>query len=146
MALEIERKYLVNGTLFRSMAHTVRHIRQGYLTRRPEGTVRIRLADGNAWITVKGKNQGDTRLEFEYEVPFADGEQMLSFCEGRILDKFRYIIDFEGFTWEVDEFHGDREGLIIAEVELPTSDIQPPLPPFIDREVTGNPAYYNSAL
>lgn len=128
------------------MAQSERHIRQGYLTRRPESTVRIRVADGRAWLTVKGKNIGDTRLEFEYEVPYTDGEHMLTLCEGDILDKTRYIVEYHGYIWEVDEFHAARQGLVIAEVELKASTDTPDIPPFVGPEVTGDPRYYNSNL
>lgn len=146
MALEIERKYLTCSEEYRAMAFGSRHIVQGYLSRRPEGTVRVRVSDASAWITIKGKTEGDTRMEFEYEVPLADAVRMLRLCDGRIIDKTRYLVDFEGYTWEVDEFHGAHDGLVVAEVELGHSGETPPLPPFIGVEVTGNPAYYNSNL
>lgn len=131
MAQEIEHKYLVINTDYREMATSSVRIRQGYLTRRPEGVVRIRIKGDRGYLTVKGKNGGtpvavagtqvvaaanpadtsgatcavDTRLEFEYEIPVADTEAMLCLCEPPVLDKTRYLVPFGGYTWEVDEFH-----------------------------------------
>lgn len=146
MALEIERTFLVDDDSFRSMAKFTFHILQGYLNRDPERTVRIRIRNDSAFITVKGITRGLVREEFEYEIPLEDGLEMLKLCSGRILDKTRYIVPFEGYNWEVDEYHGDLEGLIVTEVELPDAKIEPPLPPFAGREVTGDPKYYNSQL
>lgn len=146
MAKEIERTFLVSNDSFKDMATEKIHILQGYLNRDPERTVRIRIAGTKGYITVKGKNEGYERLEFEYEVPLHDAEQMLYLCAGRILDKTRYIVPFEGFTWEVDVYHKDLDGLVVTEVELPSSHTQFPIAPFAGREVTGDPAYYNSQL
>lgn len=146
MAKERERKYMVVSDSYREIASGRRKIRQGYLCRVPERTVRVRIADGHGFLTVKGKNHGDTRLEFEYEVPYSDAEEMLDLCEGRIVEKTRWLVPFGGLMWEVDEFGGDLLGLVVAEVELPDKISDYPLPPFVGKEVTGNPAYYNSAL
>lgn len=145
MAHEIEHKYLVIDDSYRDMSVGIHHIKQGYLSRVPERVVRIRLLDDRGFLTVKGKNDGDIRLEFEYEIPAEDARQLLTLCEGRIIDKTRYIVPFKGFTWEVDCFAGD-DGLIVAEIELPSSDTAYPLPPFIGRNVTGQARYYNSNL
>lgn len=146
MAKEIERTFLVDDDSFREMASFKVHILQGYLNRDPERTVRIRIMNDSAFITVKGKTEGFERDEFEYEIPLEDGLQMLKLCNGRILDKTRYIVPFKDLTWEVDEYHGDLEGLIVTEVELPHSEISLTLPPFAGKEVTGDPKYYNSQL
>lgn len=146
MAKEIERTFLVDDDSFREMASFTVHILQGYLNRDPERTVRVRIFNDSAFLTVKGKTVGCERDEFEYEVPLEDGLQMLRLCSGRVLDKTRYIVPFEGFTWEVDEYHGDLEGLVVTEVELPSAKTEPPMPPFAGREVTGDPRYYNSQL
>lgn len=146
MATEIERTFLVNDDSFRDMASFTFHIIQGYLNRDPERTVRIRIRNDSAFLTVKGKTEGCVREEYEYEIPLEDGLSMLKLCEGKILDKTRYIVPFEGFNWEVDEYHGDLEGLIVTEVEIPTADTYVPLPPFAGEEVTGDPRYYNSQL
>lgn len=145
MAHEIEHKYLVIDDSYRDMSVGIHHITQGYLSRVPERVVRIRLLDDRGFLTVKGKNDGDIRLEFEYEIPAEDARQLLALCEGKIIDKTRYIVPFKGFTWEVDCFAGD-DGLIVAEIELPSSDTAYPLPPFIGRNVTGQARYYNSNL
>lgn len=145
MGKEIEHKYLVKDDGYVGMSIVAHHIRQGYLSRVPERTVRVRTYDDKGFITVKGKNQGDTRLEFEYEVPLRDAEEMLSLCEPPVIDKVRYIVPYAGFTWEVDKFES-KAGLVTAEIELPESGIQYELPPFIGENVTGDPRYYNSNL
>lgn len=146
MAKEIERTFLVDDDSFKEMAILTVHILQGYLNRDPERTVRIRILNDSAFITVKGKTEGCERDEFEYEIPLEDGLQMLKLCYGKILDKTRYIVPFEGFTWEVDEYHGALEGLVVTEVELKHVNDKITLPPFAGREVTGDPKYYNSQL
>ena len=147
MAKEIERKYLVVDNSFVEMAQSVVHICQGYISRRPEGTVRIRIKGDKGFITIKGKNEGVTRDEWEYEIPLNDALQMLEkACEGSVIDKHRHIVEYDGYTWEVDVFHGSHEGLIIAEIELTSADEKFSLPPFIGQEVTGNSEYYNSNL
>lgn len=146
MAKEIERTFLVKNYSFKEMATDTVIMLQGYLNRDPERTVRIRLANEQGFITVKGKNKGCVRQEFEYEIPLDDARQMLSLCTGRILDKTRYIIPFDGHIWEVDEYNGDLRGLIVTEVELDDENEPVNLPPFVGKEVTGDPKYYNSQL
>lgn len=146
MALEIEHKYLVKDSSYKTLAKTCSIIRQGYLSRVPERTVRVRTINKSGYITVKGKNSGDTRLEFEYPVPYQDALEMLELCEPGIIDKTRYIVEYEGLKWEIDEYHGSREGLVVAEVEIPHSGFKYSLPPFIGEDVTGDPSYYNSNL
>lgn len=147
MAKEIERKFLVADNSYESMATSCRHIMQGYLCRRPESTVRVRIADGEAWLTVKSRNRGIERDEWEYPIPVEDARLMLSRCaDGNVIEKYRYIVPFGGFTWEVDRFCGAHEGLIVAEVELPHAAVSPSLPPFLGKEVSGDPQYYNSNL
>lgn len=146
MAFEIEHKYLVLNDSFRLMTIHKHHIVQGYLSREPKRTVRIRRFDNLAFITIKGKNSGDTRIEFEYEIPIEDFIQLINLSDGRIIEKTRHIVEYEGYKWEIDEFHGELAGLIIAEIELPESTHNYPLPPFIGKEVTSDPTYYNSNL
>lgn len=146
MALEIERKFLVKDDSFKNNAFRVTHIRQGYLNRDPERTVRVRIRDSKGYLTVKGKNRGETRKEFEYEIPLCDAVEMLMLCEGNILDKYRYEVEFEGFVWEIDEYEGKLKPLVVAEIELPDKDTKFNIPPFIDKEVTGDVRYYNSQL
>lgn len=128
------------------MASFTVHILQGYLNRDPERTVRIRILNDSAFITIKGKTVGCERDEFEYEIPLEDGLQIMKLCYGKILDKTRYIVPFEGFTWEVDEYHGELEGLVVTEVELKSANDSVSFPPFAGKEVTGDPRYYNSQL
>lgn len=146
MALEIEHKYLVNDDSFKTMAFRTVEIRQGYLNRLPERTVRVRTVDDRGFLTVKGINTGDVRHEYEYEIPHTDAVEMLQLCEPGIIEKTRYKVRFDNLVWEIDEYHGSREGLTVAEVELPESGHTYALPPFIGRNVTGNPSYYNSQL
>ncbi len=146
MATEIEHKYLVKNYLFKEMAFRSERIRQGYLCREPDQTVRVRIAGHSAFLTVKGRNEGDTRLEFEYEIPYNDAVTMLTLCPPPVIDKIRYFVKYDNLTWEVDEFNGHRAGLVTAEVELPDSSHTYKLPPFVGKNVTGDPAYYNSNL
>lgn len=146
MGIEIERKYLVKELSFKEMASGCTEIRQGYLSRNPERTVRVRTRGDKGYITVKGKNEGMSRLEFEYEIPFSDAVRMLKLCEPPIIEKHRYIVEYKGMTWEVDCFHGAKAGLITAEIELPSEEKEFAIPPFVGDEVTGLPQYYNSNL
>lgn len=145
MGLEIERKYLVRSDVWRRGAEGV-PFRQGYLSRVPERVVRVRTMGDRAVLTVKGASRGATRLEFEYAVPLADAIQMLEFCEQPLIEKTRYRIPFGGLIWEVDEFHGVNEGLIIAECELESEDQAVTRPDWVGEEVTGDPRYYNANL
>lgn len=147
MAKEIERKFLVKDRSFVDMATEAVDIEQGYLSRRVDATVRVRIYGNCGKLTVKGANCGAVRNEWEYDIPVADASEMLRNCaEGSVLRKTRYIVPFGGFVWEVDFFHGNHEGLAVAEIELPDENASFPLPPFVGKEVTGDPAYYNSNL
>ncbi len=146
MAKEIERKYLVAGVAWKDGA-TGTLTRQGYLSSVKERTVRVRIAGGNAFLTVKGVNVGVTRTEFEYPIPVDDAAAMLdALCERPLVEKTRWIVPFKGFTWEVDEFHGENAGLVVAEVEVPTAETKPELPPWIREEVSSDPRYFNANL
>ena len=146
MGKEIERKFLVNGNDYRSQGTAV-HLRQGFLSTARERVVRIRIAGSKAFLTVKGISTGATRAEFEYGIPLEDARFMLdNLCEKPIIDKHRFTIPFRGFTWEVDEFHGENEGLVVAEIELPSEDAVFEKPDWIGEEVTHDPRYYNSNL
>ena len=147
MAKEIERKFLVINDDFKSMAQEIHSIQQGYLSTRKEATVRVRVKDDQAYLTIKGINLGATRDEWEYPIPATEAQEMLSrLTIGALIDKTRYIVPFKGHTWEIDLFHGRHSGLILAEIELLSEDETFHLPPFIGKEVTGDPAYYNSTL
>lgn len=147
MAKEIERKFLVTDNSYREMAKGNKHIVQGYLSTEIRATVRVRIVDNRAMLTVKGRNEGITRDEWEYPIPVDDAMEMLGkITEGAIIDKVRYLVEWEGYTWEIDEFSSPVNGLVVAEVELKSGDDSPALPPFIGKEVTGDPAYYNSSM
>ena len=147
MALEIEHKFLVNGDSYKWEASGKQEIIQGYLSRDPERTVRVRVRDDKAFITIKGKGTGGTaRPEFEYEVPLEDALEMIKLCLPPIIVKTRYIVMHEGNRWEVDEFKGNLQGLVIAELEVPSEDYFFNLPQFVGLEVTGDPRYYNANL
>ncbi len=146
MALEIERKFLVINDDYRLMASKSVNIKQGYLSTRKESTVRIRVKNNRAYITIKGINTGATRCEWEYFIPYDDAIEMIALSQGVVIDKIRYIVEYEGFIWEIDEFKGAHEGLVVAEIELKDEKETFPIPPFIGEEVTGNVAYYNSTL
>ena len=146
MAKEIERKFLVRDTSFKLFSTGVL-FRQGYLNRDKERTVRVRVADELAYITIKGVTNGMERLEFEYMIPMEDANELLeTICIKPLIEKFRYKFVSDGHVWEVDEFIGDNEGLIIAEVELQSADEQVVLPNWVGKEVTGDVRYYNSNL
>jgi CYTH domain-containing protein len=145
MGNEIERKFLVREGAWREAG--VENYRQGYLSTLKERTVRVRTINGKGYLTVKGKSIGASRLEFEYEIPFKDAEEMLdSLCEKPLIEKNRYKLDQDGFTWEVDVFFGDNEGLILAEVELQSEDQIFERPEWVREEVTNDPRYYNANL
>ncbi len=144
--IEIERKFLIadlNAAI--NAAVDSSEIAQGYLSTNPEATVRVRVRGNRGYLTVKSKTHGLQRGEWEYEIPAADANELLNLCQSRVLRKMRYIVPFEGFTWEVDVF-SDPAIPAMAEVELPSADARPALPAWLGPEVTGNPAYYNSTL
>lgn len=147
MALEVERKFLVVGTAWKAGAAGIR-FRQGYLSTVKERTVRVRSEGPRAVLTIKGVTAGATRLEFEYEIPLADANRMLDdLCERPLIDKTRYRIDAgRGLTWEVDEFHGDNQGLVVAEIELPSEDAAFERPSWVGDEVSADPRYFNANL
>jgi CYTH domain-containing protein len=148
MALEIERKFLVLDSSYKHEAFASSHIRQGYICSDRGRTVRIRIRDEHAYITIKGPSLdgGLSRYEFEQEIPMDDAEKLLTLCEPGIIDKTRWLVKSGQHTIEVDEFHGENEGLIMAEVELKSRSEEPILPHFIGKEVTGDRRYYNSQL
>lgn len=147
MALEIERKFLVKDRSYVEMAISHAEIRQAYISDNVNGTVRVRVRADRAWLTVKGANDGAVRHEWEYEIPVADAEEMARMLAGGwSIEKVRYIVKYGALTWEVDEFHGRHEGLVVAEVELESADTGIDMPGFAGEEVTGDPRYYNSVL
>ena len=146
MGKEIERKFLVKGEAWKSLAKG-RHYRQGYLNSAKERTVRIRTIDDKAFLTVKGPTVGVTRPEFEYPIPFEDCTAMLDLlAEKPIIEKTRYKIPMGNHVWEVDEFFGVNAGLVVAEIELGAEDEAFEKPEWIGEEVSGDPRYFNSNL
>lgn len=146
MAKEIERKYLVLSEAFKASATAIHHIEQAYLSVRP--TVRLRLRDDEAFITIKGKSNtsGLSRDEWEYSIPLAEAREMMSLAIGQPIIKERYIVPYAGKTWEVDVFHGAYEGLMLAELELLSEDESFERPAWLGEEVTGITKYYNTSM
>lgn len=147
MGQEIERKFLVRGE-FKSSARKAMRISQGYLSSVPERTVRVRVRDNQGFITVKGKSDicGVSRFEWEKEISVDDALALLGLCEPGVIDKTRYLVDYAGHTFEVDEFYGDNEGLVMAEIELSCEEEAFEKPDWLGDEVTGDSRYYNAAL
>ncbi|RMH70250.1 MAG: CYTH domain-containing protein [Gemmatimonadetes bacterium] len=145
MATEIERKFLVTGNEWRSEA-TGQYLQQGYISTQPERTVRVRIVANTAYLAIKGKSRGASRLEFEYEIPIADARELMQLCEHLPLEKTRYRLEVDGLIWEIDVFEGQNQGLILAEVEVNYLDQPLRLPSWVGQEVTGDPRYFNSYL
>ena len=146
--LEIERKFLVKkGGAHRRAAFASSHIRQGYIPA-DGATVRIRVRDDKAYLTIKSRSKdgGLSRYEFEKEISLDEAEHLLALCKGGLVDKHRYLVKSGNHVFEVDEFHGDNEGLVMAEVELSDTSDAYEIPDFIGPEVTGDPHFYNSNL
>ena len=147
MGVETEKKFLVKRDRWEKVKIQGTLYRQGYMLRNENKTIRIRLIEGEAgYLTIKGKTEGFSRPEYEYPIPEKDAEELLrNFCDAIVVKK-RYTVKVEDKLWEVDEFLGDNEGLIVAELELKDEREVFHLPDWIDREVTEDPRYYNSQL
>jgi len=146
MGEEIERKFLVTGDAWRERAEGTRY-RQGFLSTEPERTVRVRVAGRRGTITVKGKNVGARRPEFEYEIPAADAERILdTLCKRPLIEKVRYTLAAGPHTWEIDVFEGENAGLVVAEIELGSEEEAFEKPEWVGKEVTDDPRYFNSNL
>lgn len=148
MHTEIERKFLVTNNDFIKEAYAVRRIVQGYICSTPGRTVRVRIGSEKGFLTIKGPSdeKGLSRYEFEQEIPLEDAEQLIKLCEPGIIDKVRYLVEAGKHVFEVDVFHGENEGLIIAEVELNSEDEIFEHPHWLGQEVSGDRRYYNSML
>ncbi len=147
MGQEIERKFLVRGE-YKSQAYASSRIVQGYICSARGRTVRVRIRDTKGYLTIKGASDaaGMSRYEWEREIPLAEAEELMKLCEPGVIDKTRYLVRSGRHVFEVDEFYGDNQGLVVAEVEL-ASETEPfEKPAFIGREVTGDVRYYNSQL
>lgn len=146
MPTETERKFLVKDDRYKAGAHGI-YVSQGFLSLDKDRTVRVRLAGGEAFLTIKGESIGATRMEFEYGIPVEDAIFMLEkLCFKPLIQKTRYKVPYLGFTWEVDEFHGENTGLVVAEIELPSEDTPFEKPEWAGGEVTGDERYYNASL
>ncbi|WP_373004166.1 CYTH domain-containing protein [Sulfurimonas sp.] len=146
MALEIERKFLIDISRLEKLENGY-DIKQGYIQTKDKTAVRVRVNGDEAFLTIKGANIGATRLEYEYPIPVVDAKEMLDkLCGKPIIDKTRYLLEHKGHTWEVDIFHKENDGLIVAEVELESEDEVVELPDWIVKEVTDDARYYNSNL
>lgn len=147
MGIEIERKFLVRNDDWRALGQGKLY-RQGYITASPDCTVRVRIAGDQGYLTIKGATTGISRAEYEYAIPLADAAQLLdSICQSPLIEKTRYrITAAQGLVWEVDEFAGENQGLIIAEIELPDAEYAIELPDWIGAEVSDDPRYFNANL
>lgn len=148
MALEIERKFLVTDDSYKAMAFHSDRIAQGYLCREGGNSTRVRVRGDKGYLTIKGPSMdgGLSRFEWEKEIPESEAWELLKLCHGGIIDKTRHLVKCGNHTFEVDEFHGDNDGLVVAEVELESADETFERPPFLGKEVTGDKRYYNSSL
>jgi adenylate cyclase len=146
--MEIERKYLVDRELWQKLGDTVKSVRilQGYLAGIHGCSVRIRISDDEAWLTIKGPSKGFSREEFEYAIPADDAVEIINMSQAPVIQKVRYEMDHGRHPWIVDVFHGDNEGLILAEKELDSEEEDPGCPVWVTAEVTGDQRYYNMAL
>ena len=146
MATEIERKFLLANDGWKGLGQGQPYC-QGYLCSGAGRTVRVRTAADQGYLTIKGPTLGFSRSEYEYPIPFGEARELLdSLCMKPLIEKIRYRIDFAGFVWEVDEFKGDNNGLVVAEIELEYPEQEFVMPPWIGQEVTDDPRYRNSSL
>jgi adenylate cyclase len=146
MPFEIERKFLVRGTAWRATATERVHIRQAYLATEGKASVRVRIKESGATLTIKSRAPDRRRLELEYPIPMLEAEAAIALRRGIVVEKYRYIVPYAGAVWEVDVFAGENEGLVVAEIELRDEHQQIALPTWVGPEVTGQALFYNSAL
>jgi len=146
MAIEIERKFLVKRIPEDKIKYS-HNIKQGYVVSDKQKVIRIRKKTNDFFITIKGNKTGISRFEFEYKIPENDANQLFeNFCNEGIIEKTRHYIEHKGHTWELDVFHGENEGLIVAEIELKSEEETFSLPEWVDQEVTDQDKYYNMNL
>lgn len=145
---EIERKYLLNSDAWKGpdAESSSSLIQQGYLNSDPDRVVRVRIRDNRAYITIKNRPIGITRSEFEYDIPVEDAQDLLKMCIGKVLIKRRYEVSYKGNTWEIDEFCGDYEGLVLAEIELMSEEQDYEIPEWVGDDVSDSSKYSNMAL
>ena len=146
--IEIERKFLVKSEEYKAISFAKNEISQGYLNSNPERTVRVRIKGNQGYLTIKGKGNetGMSRLEWEMEIPVDEAKMLLNLCESGVISKMRYEVKFGNHVYEVDEFFGENEGLVLAEIELKSEDEAFEKPDWLGEEVTNNEKYYNSYL
>ncbi|EJX02662.1 Uncharacterized conserved protein UCP016487, CYTH region [gut metagenome] len=147
MAIEIERKFLVSGDFLHEATSSTRIV-QGYICTEPGRSVRVRIRGDEAFLTIKGASdeKGLSRYEFETKIPIVDAERLMELCVSGVIDKVRYLVPKGNHTWEVDVFHGENEGLVLAEIELASEDEPFERPSWLGQEVSGDRRYYNSML
>ncbi|MFA8436399.1 MAG: CYTH domain-containing protein [Marinifilaceae bacterium] len=145
MAKEIERKFLVHREKL-DLKGTGKALKQAYLTNEISKSIRIRIADQSAFLTIKSGSKGLVRSEYEYEIPLDDANEMLELCEPNFIDKHRHLVNYGKHTWEIDVFHGENEGLIVAEIELESEEEYFEKPVWLGEEVTDDTRYLNAAL
>ncbi|MEJ6566483.1 MAG: CYTH domain-containing protein [Flavobacteriales bacterium] len=146
MAIEIERKFLVSNEDWTTQVLDQFILKQGYLSTTPERTVRVRLTGDKGVLTIKGKTEGIQRLEFEYDIPGDEAKSLMSLALDPPIEKTRYLVPHQGYTWEVDVFEGANKGLVLAEIELDHEYEHFSLPSWVGSEVSHDPRYYNSHL
>jgi len=146
MPREIERKFLLESDAWRSQARESRPMSQGYLASSARSSVRVRVAGLHAWLNIKSGGLVASRQEFEYSIPLDDARELLALAEGPLIEKTRHFVEHGGMTWEIDEFHGDNAGLVVAELELDSEDQPFQLPEWVGVEVTHLRRYYNVCL
>ena len=146
--IEIERKFLVQSDEFIQQATKKSTVVQGYLSKDPNRTVRVRIKDQKSFLTIKGKSNasGMSRYEWEKEIPLSEGKELIKLSLPKVIEKTRYFVPYEGNMFEVDIFEGIHKGLILAEIELNSELEEIKLPAWIGKEVTGDPKYYNASL
>jgi len=146
--MEIERKFLIRDHSFISEAYKKSRIIQGYICSDAARSVRVRMRDDEAFLTIKSASneRGWSRYEFEQSIPMQDAEELLKLCQTGLIDKIRHYVKVGSHTWEVDVFHGENEGLVIAEIELRSEEESFDLPEWVGQEVSGDPKYYNMML
>jgi adenylate cyclase len=146
MPREIERKFLLESDAWRPQARETQPMSQGYLASSGRSSVRVRIAGPQAWLNIKSGGLVASRQEFEYSIPLDEARELLALAEGPLIEKTRHFVEHGGMTWEIDEFHGDNAGLVVAELELDSEDQPFELPEWLGAEVTHLRRYYNVCL
>jgi len=148
MAIEIERKFLVTSTAYKKAAYNFYDMVQGYIAHEKGNSVRVRITNTEAVMTIKGPSdsKGMSRYEWNHQIPVEDAKELMKLSQGGVIEKRRYLVHSGPHVFEIDEFYGDNEGLVIAEVELQSENETFEKPSFVGKEVTGDRRYYNAYL